>query len=73
MTTVFVTHPQDKLAQYFGARATRALEAIAEVRFNPEARELSTAELLAAAQGCEALIAYRQTSGPEALFRAPRD
>jgi len=70
MTTVFVTHPQDKLAQYFGARATRALEAIAEVRFNPEARELSTAELLAAAQGCEALIAYRQTPGPEALFRA---
>jgi len=69
MTTVFVTHPQDKLAQYFGPKATRALEAIAEVRFNPEARELSTPELVAAAQGCDALVAYRQTPGPETLFR----
>ncbi|SDD60815.1 D-3-phosphoglycerate dehydrogenase [Variovorax sp. CF079] len=69
MTTVFVTHPADKLTQYFGPKATQALEAIAEVRFNPEARELSTPELVAAAQGCDALIAYRQTPGPESLFR----
>ncbi|KLN57293.1 hydroxyacid dehydrogenase [Variovorax paradoxus] len=69
MTTVFVTHPADKLAQYFGPKATQALEAIAEVRLNPEARELSTPELVAAAQGCDALIAYRQTPGPESLFR----
>jgi D-3-phosphoglycerate dehydrogenase len=69
MTTVFVTHPRDKLDAYFGTQATRALEAIAEVRFNAEARELSTAELVAAARGCDALIAYRQTPGPEALFR----
>lgn len=70
MTTVFVSHPTDKLDQYFGPNATRALRAIAEVRFNPEARDLSTPELIAAAQGCDALIAYRQTPGPKALFRA---
>ena len=70
MTTVFVSHPSDKLDQYFGPNATRALQAIAEVRFNPEARDLSTPELIAAAQGCDALIAYRQTPGPKALFRA---
>lgn len=69
MTTVFVTHPADKLGQYFGPKAIGALEAIAEVRFNPQAAELSTAELVAAAQGCDALIAYRQTPGPESLFR----
>ena len=69
MTTVFVTHPKDKLAQYFGANATRALQAIAEARFNPESRELTMLELIAAAKGCNALIAYRQTPGPEALFR----
>jgi D-3-phosphoglycerate dehydrogenase len=69
MTTVFVTHPRDKHDAYFGAKATRALEAIAEVRFNGESRELSTLELVAAAQGCDALIAYRQTPGPDALFR----
>lgn len=69
MTAVFVSHPKDKLAQYFGANATRALQAIAEARFNPEPRELSTPELIAAAKGCHALIAYRQTPGPESLFR----
>jgi len=70
MTTVFVSHPTDKLDQYFGPNATRALQAIAEVRFNAQARDLSTPELIAAAQGCDALIAYRQTPGPKALFRA---
>jgi D-3-phosphoglycerate dehydrogenase len=70
MTTVFVSHPTDKLAQYYGPRATAALQAIAEVRFNPEARDLSLDELLAAAQGCDALVAYRATAAPAALFAA---
>ncbi|MCE9661060.1 MAG: hydroxyacid dehydrogenase [Burkholderiales bacterium] len=69
MTAVFVSHPSDKLDHYFGARATEALHALADVRFNPEPRELSTAELVDAARGCEYLIAYRQTAGPETLFR----
>jgi len=69
MTTVFVSHPSDKLDAYFGARAMAALRPIAEVRLNPEPRELTLAELVAAAQGCDALIAYRQTAAPEALFR----
>lgn len=68
MTTVFVSHPTDKLAQYFGPRALQALQAVAEVRLNPEARDLSTDELVSAMQGCDALIAYRQTPGPESLF-----
>lgn len=68
MTTVFVSHPRDKLEQYFGQKATAALQAIAQVRFNPEARELTTSELVASAQGCDALIAYRQTPGPSRLF-----
>lgn len=70
MKTVFVSHPQDKLATYFGQRATQALLNLAEVRFNPAARELSTSELIAAAEGCDALIAYRQTPGPADLFAA---
>lgn len=68
MSVVFVSHPSDKLATYFGANATRRLEAIAEVRFNATARDLTTEELIGAAEGCDALIAYRQTTGPEALF-----
>ena len=70
MTSVFVTHPSNKFDQYFGVKALRALEAIADVRLNTEARDLSVPELIAAASGCDALIAYRQTSGTKALFQA---
>jgi D-3-phosphoglycerate dehydrogenase len=69
MPAVFLSHPSDRLDHYYGARATAALQAIAEVRFNTEPRELSTAELVAAAHGCDYLVAYRQTPGPDALFR----
>lgn len=68
MTVVFVTHPSHRLDQYFGPRALTALRGIAQVRLNPLARELDTGELVAAAAGCDALIAYRQTPGPRALF-----
>jgi len=70
MTTVFVSHPQDKLAHYFGARAIAALEAIADVRFNPGDTDLSSPELAALAHDCDVIISYRQTLGDEALFAA---
>lgn len=70
MTRVFVSHPADKLAQYFGAKASADLEAFAQVGYNPHARELSTPELIEAARGADAIIAYRQTPGPEAVFAA---
>jgi D-3-phosphoglycerate dehydrogenase len=70
MTTVFVSHPPDKLGHYFGDRATAALREIAEVRFNPHSRDLSPAELAVLAEGCEVIISYRQTVGDEALFAA---
>lgn len=69
MVTVFVSHPPDKLETYFGAKATQALAAIAKIRFNDLPGELSLPKLVAAARGCDALIAYRQTAAPEALFR----
>jgi len=68
MTTVFISHPSDKLEPYFGAKALAALESVAEVRLNPQARELGMPELIEALVDCDALIAYRQTPGPEALF-----
>ena len=70
MTRVFVSHPSDKLDGYFGDDAAAALAAFAEVRYNAEPRELATAELAEAARDCEALIAYRQTPAPAALFAA---
>ncbi|SCX66446.1 hydroxyacid dehydrogenase [Variovorax sp. EL159] len=70
MTTVFVSHPQSKLASYFGERATAALQAIAQVRFNPTDTDLSSHELAELARECDAIISYRQTVGDEALFAA---
>ena len=68
MTTVFVSHPKDRLDHYFGERALQALRAIAEVRLNPHERDLGLDELVAYAQDCDALIAYRQTPAPSVLF-----
>jgi D-3-phosphoglycerate dehydrogenase len=73
MTTVFVSHPQSKLAHYFGDRASAALQGIAQVRFNPTDNDLSSAELAELAQGCDAIVSYRQTVGDEALFAALPD
>lgn len=70
MTTVFVSHPQDKLAHYFGERALAALGQIAQVRLNPGNTDLMPGELARLATGCEVIISYRQTVGDEALFAA---
>ena len=70
MTTVFISHPQDKLAHYFGERATAALQALAKVRFNPGNTDLTSAQIASLASDCDVIISYRQTSGDEALFAA---
>jgi D-3-phosphoglycerate dehydrogenase len=70
MTTVFLSHPQDKLAHYFGERATAALQELAQVRFNPGSTDLSSAQIAALASDCDVIISYRQTPGDEALFAA---
>ena len=69
MTTVLLTHPPDTLEQYYGPRAVAALQAIADVRFNREPRELTIDELVAAARDCDLMIGYRGTPGAARLFR----
>ncbi|MDB5886908.1 MAG: D-isomer specific 2-hydroxyacid dehydrogenase, NAD-binding protein [Polaromonas sp.] len=70
MRTVLLSHPRTALALYFGDRAIAALQAIADVRFNPDDTELPTAALATLAQDCDIIISYRQTPGEEALFAA---
>ena len=70
MTQVFISHPRDKLAHYYGDKAVAALRAVADVRFNPGDSELPAPELAALAQDCDIVVAYRQTPGDEALFAA---
>ncbi|HEY6720362.1 MAG TPA: NAD(P)-dependent oxidoreductase [Burkholderiales bacterium] len=68
MARIFLTHPPEALANYYGERALAGLKAMAEVRLNPAARELSTRELIEAARGCELIVSYRQTPGEAELF-----
>ncbi|MDB5930904.1 MAG: D-isomer specific 2-hydroxyacid dehydrogenase, NAD-binding protein [Polaromonas sp.] len=70
MTTIFLSHSPANLAQYFGERATAALRALAEVRFNPGEADLPAQQLAALAADCDMVISYRQTPGEEALFAA---
>ena len=58
------------LERYFSDEALAALRAFADVKLNPEHRELGTAELIAAADDCDVIIAYRQTAAPRTLFSA---
>ncbi|HYV64729.1 MAG TPA: hypothetical protein VE964_00715, partial [Myxococcales bacterium] len=73
MAKIFLTHPPEALANYYGDRAVAGLKALGEVRFNPAGRELSTPELIAAARGCEVIVSYRQTPGEAALFQGSPD
>jgi D-3-phosphoglycerate dehydrogenase len=73
MAMIFVTHPPEALANYYGDRAVAGLKALGEVRFNTAGRELSTAELIEAARGCEVIVSYRQTPGTAELFRSSPD
>lgn len=70
MTTVFLSHPPGALGPYFGDRAIAALQAIAEVRFNPDEADLDAARVAALAGDCDFLVSHRRTAGDEALFSA---
>lgn len=70
MTKVFVSHPPDRLAHYFGEHAAKALRDIADVRFNPNDGDLASPAIARLAADCDIIVAYRQTAGDEALFKA---
>lgn len=70
LPAVLVTHPADRLREYFGDEALARLRRIAEVRLNPSNADLSGPALAQAVQGCQAMIAYRQTSLDAATLQA---
>src|SRR5262249_26090000 len=65
---VFLTHPPAALAGYFGDKALGELRGFADVTLNPQERELSMAELVAAAQGPDVITSCRQTPGEAVIF-----
>ncbi len=70
LPTVLVTHPRERLQTYFGEQALARLHQVASVKLNPDAHDWSTAELIEQAQGCDVLIAYRQTALDADFFAA---
>jgi len=70
---IFLTHPPEALANYYGDRAVAGLKALGEVRFNTAGRELTVPELIEASRGCEVIVSYRQTPGSPELFAASPD
>lgn len=64
---VFVTHNPEDLDAYYG-RALPELEAVADVTGNPFDRDLTTAELIEAAAGCQVIVAHRSTPGEAPVF-----
>ncbi len=64
---VFVTHNPEDLEAYFG-RSLPPLRELAEVVCNPLDRDLTTAELIEQAAGCDVIIAHRSTPGPAEVF-----
>jgi D-3-phosphoglycerate dehydrogenase len=69
MTTVFLTHTPDMLANYYGERALTALRKLAPVKFNGTGQVLDDPRALAeAARGCAIVVSDRQTPAPAAFF-----
>jgi D-3-phosphoglycerate dehydrogenase len=74
MTTVFLTHTPDMLANYYGERALAALRKLAPVKLNETGKVFDDPQALAeAARGCAIVVSDRQTPGPAAFFAQASD
>jgi D-3-phosphoglycerate dehydrogenase len=56
------------MANYYGERALAGLRALGEVKQNEEKESLEGEALIAAAQGCDLIVSYRQSPGPAQVF-----
>ena len=68
MLRVFLSHEPEALANFYGQRAIRELEAFAEVRINDSGKALATEMLLAGSRGCDAVVLDRNTPADAAFF-----
>ena len=72
MVDIFLTHNPEDLDIYFGP-AYEAIQAYGTVRTNPLDRDLTTAELIEAAKGCQIIVCHRATAGEAAVFHRSPD
>ena len=67
---MLLTHTPDMRANYYGARALADLRSLADVLLHEGASALSPADLIAAAQDVDLIIADRLTTGPAEIFES---
>jgi D-3-phosphoglycerate dehydrogenase / 2-oxoglutarate reductase len=70
---VYLSHSPEARANYYADEALAKLREAAEVRLNETGRDLSGRELAEAARGCDAIVSYRLSHGPAALFENAPD
>lgn len=69
--SIFLTHSEAAVANYYGAEALARLQALGPVKRNPHPdRPLTTMELIAAAEGARVIVSDRQTPGEAAVFKS---
>jgi D-3-phosphoglycerate dehydrogenase / 2-oxoglutarate reductase len=70
LPTVFLSHPQSKLATHYGEPAIAALRKFGQLLFNSGDGDLSCEELSSLARDADVIVSYRQTVASDALFAA---
>lgn len=67
---ILLTHTRSARANYYGDAALSALRALVDVRLHEGDEPLTTEDLIARAQGCDAIVSDRQTPGEAGLFES---
>src|SRR5579871_747701 len=67
---ILLTHTPHMRDNYYGARALKGLASLGEVVLHQDGRTLEGQALIAAAQGCDLIVADRATALPAAIFAA---
>jgi D-3-phosphoglycerate dehydrogenase len=70
---ILLTHSPEAMKLYYGPRALAGLQALGEVKLNPDRESLEGDRLIAAAADCDLIVSYRQSPGPAQVFeRLPK-
>lgn len=67
---ILLTHTPHMRDNYYGTRALAGLSSLGEVVLHEESKTLEGAALIAAARGCDLIVADRATALPKAIFDA---
>jgi D-3-phosphoglycerate dehydrogenase len=70
---IFLTHPADARARYYGEEALARLRELGEVRLNETGRPLITVEVIEQAASCAVIVSDRQTEGRAEIFEKLSD